>query len=135
MNRINPIYITLLLGIILVVVIYQNHTIQQTITQKELSLHSLEQKAKEIATLKKYWGDKKIQRARVLQLLNTPFIKRFIKNQQKSGDRYRVLLHKIDALNADRIADKILNSFVKVGSFSIQKTSKTEISMEVEFRF
>jgi len=135
MNRINPSYIVLLLAIVLGVVLYQNHKIQSLIAQKEKRVAYLEDVAKEIATLRNYWGDKKLQKRRVLEIVNTSFVKRFLKDQQKSADRYKIRLEDIDAPNADRIADKIFNSFVKIGSFSMKKKEKTKLSMEVEFRF
>ena len=135
MNRINPSYIALLLLGILFIILYQNHSIQQSIAQQQERLYKLRDVAKEIGTLKNYWGDAKTQKKRIARLLETPFIKKFVTKKEKRGDRYRITLDNIDAASADRIADKIFNSFVKIGTLKIVKKDKTKLSMEVEFRF
>ena len=135
MNRINPLYIALFLLFILALVIYQDHKIAKMVDQEQQRLHQIQDVAKKITTLKNYWGDKKIQRQRVLSLVNSPIIKPFIKTSQQNRDRYKLFLHNIDAKNADRIADKIFNSFVRIGSFKIDRQNRGKISMEVEFRY
>ncbi len=135
MNRINPLYICTFLVVILVIVFYQDHKIQRLVEDRSQHIHQLEKVAKKVAALRNYWGDSKLQKRRVLQLISSPLIKRFVKKSQKGRDRYKILLDGVDAANADRIADKIFNSFVKVGAFSITRKDKTKISMEVEFRY
>jgi len=134
MNRINPLHIALLMVALFGFVIYQHLLLQKKITQKEQRVLQLQEIGKEIATLKNYWGDKRLQKRRIEEIINTPFIKKFVTNTKQNRDRYKVWLKNIDAKNADRIADKIFNSFVKIGSFSIQREGKDKISMEVEFR-
>ncbi|NPA64460.1 MAG: hypothetical protein GXO16_05755 [Epsilonproteobacteria bacterium] len=134
MNRINPLHIALLMVALFGFVIYQHLLLQKKITQKEQRVLQLQEIGKEIATLKNYWGDKRLQKRRIEEIINTPFIKKFVANTKQNRDRYKVWLKNIDAKNADRIADKIFNSFVKIGSFSIQREGKDKISMEVEFR-
>ncbi len=135
MNRINPLYIALFLVFILVITIYQKHKIEEMLSQEEQRLHQIQDVAKKISTLKHYWGDQKIQRQRVLNLVNSPIIRPFIKTSQQNRDRYKLFLHHIDAKNADRVADKIFNSFVRIGSLTIDRKNKENISMEVEFRY
>jgi hypothetical protein len=135
MNRVNPIYIAAFLFSILLFIIYQNHKIEEQISKKQQKIATLEQKAKEMATLKGYWGDRKVLKKRVEAILKTPFIAKFIKKRDNQREKIRVYLEKIDSLNADRIADKILNSFVKIGAVNIKKRDKNHIDMEVEFRF
>jgi len=135
MNRINPLYITAFLALLLLIVIYQHTKIEKAVSQQEHYLQTITNKAKEIATLRRYWGDKRVQKRRVATIINSPFFKRFIKNIEKSSNRVKIYLQNIDAASADSIMDKIFNSFVKVSSLKITKTDKTKISMEVEFRY
>ncbi len=134
MNRINPLHIALLMAVLFGFVLYQHITLQKKIAQKEQRVLQLQEIAKEISTLKTYWGDKKLQKRRIEEIINTPFVKKFVADAKQNRDRYKVRLKNIDAQSADRIADKIFNSFVKIGSFSIQRQEKDKISMEVEFR-
>jgi len=135
MNRINPLYVVALLALLLLVVIYQHQKLERTITQKEHQLLLLQNKAKEIATLRRYWGDSKIQKRRVASLLNSPLLKRFIKNVERGNSRLKLFLHNVDAKSADQIMDKLLNSFVKVHLLKITKQDKTKIAMEVELQY
>ncbi|BCD63166.1 hypothetical protein NitYY0826_P07 (plasmid) [Nitratiruptor sp. YY08-26] len=135
MNRINPLYISAFLVVILLVIWYQDHKIQRLVGEKSKHLYQLEKVGKKVAVLRNYWGDSKLQQQRVLQLVNSPLIKPFVKKSRKGRERYKIVIEGIDASNADRIADKIFNSFVKVGAFSITRKDKTKISMEVEFRY
>jgi hypothetical protein len=135
MNRVNPLYIFLLLLVLLIVLVYQHLSLQHKITQTEQEIYFLQNVAKQITTLKNYWGDKKIQRRRVFEIARTPFIRKFLQKEQNSREKYKIYLVGIDAINADRIADKIFNSFVKVNSFQIVKQTDNKVEMEVEFRF
>jgi len=132
MNRINPLYILGLLVAILLIVLYQNHALQKRIAQESASLVQLEAKAKEIATLKRYWGDAKLQKKRILSILSAPFISRFVKDKKVYKNKIHVSLKGVDAPNADRVMDKIFNSFVKVSSFKATQ-NKNSVDMEVEF--
>jgi len=128
-------YIALFLVLVLLLVIYQNRKIEHLVDQEQLHLQQMQDVAKKISTLKNYWGDKKIQRQRVLAIVNSPIVKPFVKTSQQSRDRYKLFLHNIDARSADRVADKIFNSFVRIGSLKIDRQNREKISMEVEFRY
>ena len=47
----------------------------------------------------------------------------------------KIILTNVDGVNANRILNKIGNSFIKIYSLNIKKESKTAISMEVELRY
>ena len=135
MNRVNPLYILLILVALLGLLLYQSTKLDSTIAMQEKRLTQLKNRAKEIATLKNYWGDKRVQKRRVQALINSPIIKKFIKNSTNKKDGMKLTLTNIDGANADRIINKIGNSFVKIGSLAIKKESKTKISMEVELKY
>jgi len=135
MNRVNPLYILLILVALLGLLLYQSTKLDSTITMQEKRLTQLKNRAKEIATLKNYWGDKRVQKRRVQALINSPIIKRFIKKSINKKDGIKLSLANIDGVNANHIIDKIGNSFVKIGSLTIKKESKTKISMEVELKY
>ena len=128
-------YILLILVALLGLLLYQSIKLDSTIAMQEKRLAQLKNSAKEIATLKNYWGDKRVQKQRVQALINSPIIKKFIKNSTNKKDGMKLTLTNIDGANADRIIDKIGNSFVKIGSLTIKKESKTKISMEVELKY
>ena len=135
MSRINPLYVVALLALLLLIVIYQHQKLERTITQKEHQLLLLQNKAKEIATLRRYWGDSKLQKRRIASLLGSPLLKRFIKNVERGSSRLKLFLHNVDAKSADQIMNKLLNSFVKVHLVKITKQDKTKIAMEVELQY
>lgn len=135
MNRFNPAYVALFLLVVFFVVLYQNHKLEAAVEQSVQRLHMLEEKAKEISTLKSYWGDRKLLKKRVQEIVRTPFVSKFIKHKEEQRDRFKLFLEKVDASSADRIGDKIFNSFVKIGGFKIVRKDKNHIDMEVEFRF
>jgi len=135
MSRINPLYVVALLALLLLIVIYQHQKLERTITQKEHQLLLLQNKAKEIETLRRYWGDSKLQKRRVASLLSSPLLKRFIKNVERGSSRLKLFLHNVDAKSADQIMNKLLNSFVKVHLVKITKQDKTKIAMEVELQY
>lgn len=135
MNRVNPLHILLVLIALLLLLMYQSVKLDNTITIQEKRVAELKDIAKEINTLKNYWGNKKIQKRRVLALINSPLIKKFLKSSANKKDGIKINLHHIDGANADRILNKIGNSFVKIDNLSIKKESKTAISMEVELGY
>ena len=132
MNRLNPAYIALFLAVILIVVIWQDRKFQKVIEVQQERLYQLEQVGQKVAALKNYW-DKKNQKKRVEDFIR--FAKKFIKKQDQRGNRVHLYLDGMDAKNADRVADKLLNSFIKVKSIKIDRKNKEQISMEMELAF
>jgi len=132
MNRLNPAYIALFLAVILIVVIWQDRKFQKAIEVQQERLYQLEQVGQKVAALKNYW-DKKNQKKRVEDFIR--FAKKFIKKKDQRGNRVHLYLDGMDAKNADRIADKLLNSFIKVKSIKVDRKNKEQISMEMELAF
>ena len=133
MNRINPLYIAVFLALILGIIVYQNRLFKEQISQKEQEILILEQKAKKIATLKRYWKDKNILKRRLEALLRSSFIAKYIKKRENKSNKITVYLENIDPFNANRITDKILNSFVRVSSISFKRKDNNHLNIKVEF--
>ena len=134
MNRINPLYIVILLAVVLIIVVVKKHTLQKELLQEQHHLFQVKNIAKEIATLRKYWYDKKLQKKRLNALLHSPLIARYVKSKEKKGDRYIIELAHIDARSADTIAKLLFNAFIKIKSFSITKEDKNKIAMRMEIQ-
>ena len=134
MNRINPLYIVLLLTVLFIVVVIKEHTLQKDLFKEQRHLFQVKNIAKEIATLRKYWYDKKLQKKRINALLHSPLITRYIKSKEKKADRYIIELAHIDARSADTIMKLFFNTFIKIKSFSITKEDKNKISMKMEIQ-
>jgi len=130
MNRINPFLILLLLLALLAVVIWQDRRLQGEIVAAQERLVQLERLGKRLASLKNYWGDRKLQERRINQF--TTFAARFVKKKERHGRKVKLYLAGIGPKDADRIVSKLLNSFLKVGTLKIETAGKGEFSMEVE---
>ncbi len=134
MNRINPLYIVLLLTVLFIVVVIKKHTLQKELIQEQHHLLQVRNITKEIATLRKYWYDKKLQKKRINALLHSPLIARYIKSKEKKGNRYIIELAHIEARSADTITKLLLNAFIKIKSFTITKENKNTIAMKMEIQ-
>jgi len=133
MSRVNPLYVLLLLVVLLTVLIWQDRKIEERVVQEERRLVELERLGKRVVAMKNYWGDRKLQERRINQFVN--FVSRFIKKREKRGGRLKLSLAGIGAHDADRIVSKLLNSFLKVGNLTIERSDREKISMEVELLF
>ena len=130
MNRINPLYVALLLVITLGVVIWQDRKFTEAIQSKAENLAQLEKVGQKVAALRDYWKDPKKQRQRVQEFIR--FASRFIKKKEQRGNRLKLRLEGVDARSADQLVDKLLNSFLRVDRVKIERKDKNHITMEVE---
>jgi len=135
MNRVNPSYVLLFLLIVFGIVLMQNHKLQKELSMQNQRLEEMKKVAKKMGALKNYWGDKKEQKKRVLAFVKEPFVAKFLKNSQKSTDRYKIFLKNVDAKSADLIFNKILNEFVKVNSVQIRRRDEKSVDIQMEFKF
>jgi hypothetical protein len=135
MNRVNPSYVLLFLLIAFGIVLMQNHKLQKELSMQNQRVEEMKKVAKKMGALKNYWGDKKEQKKRVLAFVKEPFVAKFLKNSQKSADRYKIFLENVDAKSADLIFNKILNEFVKVNSVQIRRRNEKSIDIQMEFKF
>jgi len=134
MNRINPIYLIIILILLLTIVIYKCNSLDKYIYNKEKYVFHLEESAKELSTLRKYWGDKELQKKRINSLIQSTFIKKFIKTIEKNRDGVKIYFENINGKEGDFLLNKILNSFVKIDKLKILKSDK-KASVEIGFRY
>jgi hypothetical protein len=129
MRHLNPTLVVILLGVLLVAVIWQKYEVEKRIEAKQKALFTLEEKGRKLTALKSYWGAEK-QKVRVREFIR--FAEKFITKQEPRGTRIRIKLENLDGKNADRVVNRLLNSFIIVKSLTIKRTSKEKISMETE---
>jgi len=129
-NRINPLYVALLLVIILGAVIWQDRKFTEAIQSKAENLTQLEKVGQKVAALRDYWKDPKKQKQRAQEFIR--FASRFIKKKEQRGNKLKLHLDGIDARSANQLASKLLNSFLKVKVVKIERKGKNHIAMEVE---
>ena len=131
MNRINPLYIAVALFVLFVAVVYQTISLKKSFALEQQRIQSIEQLGVKIHQLRLYWKDKKAQRQRIESIVR--MFSKFVREKKRKKNRYIVTFDNVDRGSADRIVQKIFNSFVKVHSFSIEKKSDKAISIKVEF--
>ena len=132
MNRLNPLYIVALLLTLLLMLLWQNHKIRQSIDMRQKEIYRLQEQGQKLTALKNYWGEEK-QKARVEQFIQ--FAKKYVAKKEPHGTSITIRLDNLKSRNSDRVASKLLNSFIIIKNLSIKRKDKEEISMETELLY
>ncbi len=135
MNRLNPIYIGILLIIILGFVFFKLNGAKVEYTQAKASYRQTSLVANELSGLKSVYTDKgrvknSLQKILKHTILRTANIEQKIK---KSG--ISISSKSINMKSVNFLMGKILNGTYQISAMKIKKLSETKVSLELEIKW
>jgi hypothetical protein len=129
-NKVNPIYLLAFFIFVALLMIYQNSKMQTKIIQTARESVEIEQDGSYIQGLKTRWKDSKTMQKRLDTVLSR-FSKQ-ITSKENKRNVYTIKADSLDATQADKLINALLNEALVVQKLSLEKTSKTAVSMLVE---
>ena len=134
MNRVNPLYLGLLLLVILALSVFKLNSAKQELDEVKLSYKEISKIANELTSLKSVYNNKNLEKSlqRLLKnniLKGTEIDARFKKNNAKISTK------SIDKKALDFLMGKILNSTYNIVSLDIKKLSEEKASLKMEIKW
>lgn len=133
MKNINPLYILALLTITFLFALKSNFNLEEKINQARVANLEFEKEGKQLKQLKQNWGDKKGDISKIEAILNQKQLSQKISDKSQKGDIYKVSFASLSDKEADMLADKIFNSFLRIENFSFSSNDDQSISVVLEF--
>lgn len=133
MKNINPLYILALLAITFLFALKSNFNLEEKINQARVANLEFEKEGKQLKQLKQNWGDKKGDISKIEAILNQKQLSQKISDKSQKGDIYKVSFASLSDKEADMLADKIFNSFLRIENFSFSSNDDQNISVVLEF--
>jgi len=132
-KNINPLYILALLAITFLFALKSNFNLEEKINQARVANLEFEKEGKQLKQLKQNWGDKKGDISKIEAILNQKQLSQKISDKSQKGDIYKVSFASLSDKEADMLADKIFNSFLRIENFSFSSNDDQNISVVLEF--
>ena len=133
MNKINPLYILGFFVLMAVLMMYENHRMEQKISAKAQQNAATQLLGKKVASLKARWKDPKAAQRKIDAVLGVkPFESKVTKRQKKNGT-YKVRVAELDARAVDTLVTKLLNETVSVKSMKIVRNGDKNVTVDWEF--
>lgn len=134
MNRINPLYLGLLLLVVLVLSIFKLNSAKEELKEVKISYRETSKIANELTSLKSVYNNKNLEKSlksllKQNMLRGTEIDARFKKNNVKISAK------SIDKKALDFLMGKILNSTYNVVSLDIKKLSEEKASLNMEIKW
>ena len=135
MNRINPLYIALLLFIMLGGLIFKLHSEKKELKEASQSYKETSTLASELRELKANYGENEKKKASLQKILNLSALKdASLKSTQKSESvTISSQSMSIDALNL--FVGKVLNGSYNIEELKIQELNSTRVTLHLEIKW
>jgi len=131
MNRINPIYISILLVMILVFTAFKLSSSKDELKEAKTSYAQVQKVSSSLVGLKKVYGDKNKIRASLTKILKTlPKLKYKMKNSS-----VKITAKSLDLASLNKIMSKFLNNSYNINSFNIKRLSDEKVSLNMEIKW
>ena len=128
MQKINPLYLTLLLIVLSIFIVIKKSEFKNALHQESIAKAKLEKELKEIDTIKKRWKNSKRKLDDILKNGNYKDIKF---DTVENGDKFILKAKDVTPKELRAFMNKLLNSYIKIGSLSINKKGK-KVDIRVE---
>ena len=135
MNRINPLYIALLLFIMLAGLIFKLHGEKKELQKASQSYKETSTLASELKELKANYGENEKKKVSLQKILNLSALKdASLKSTQKSESvTISSQSMSIDALNL--FVGKVLNGSYNIEELKIQELNSTRVTLQLEIKW
>ncbi len=135
MNRINPLYLALLLIVVLLLVIFKLDSAKVELADAQESFVETTTLATNLSGLKDAYGNQKKSKATILKILKNSSLKQagIMKKVKKSG--IVISSKSMDAKALNYLLGKLLNGAYNITSLDVKKLSETKVSLHVEIKW
>ena len=135
MNRVNPLYLGLLLLVVLMLSVYKLNSAKAELEEAKNSYAKTSKLANELTSLKAVYNDKKSLEKSLKRLLNQNSVKNATIEATYKKNNVKLSSGSIDKKALDYLMGKILNSTYNVVSLDIKKLSEEKASFKMEIKW
>ncbi len=135
MNRINPLYLALLLVVVLLMVMFKLSGAKSELLQAKEEYKDTATLVKELSTLKAVYTDKSKISRDMKRLLGNTVLKNAQIQEHTTKSGISISSQSIDAKALNYLMGKILNSSYNITSLSIKKLSDEKASVQMEIKW
>ena len=129
MQKINPLYLALLLIILSIFIVIKKSEFKNALHQESITKAKLEKELKDIDTIKKRWKNSKRKLDDILKNGNYKDIKF---DTVENGDKFILKAKDVTPKELRAFMNKLLNSYIKIDSLTINKKGKkADIRVEI----
>jgi len=135
MNRINPLYVALLLVVLLALSIVKLNSAKEELSEEKERLKETTKLATELSALKEVYGDQKKAKTSILRILQNNVLKSaaISKDVKKSG--IIISSKSIDLKALNYLVGKIFNGAYNISSLDVKKLSETKATLHMEIKW
>ncbi len=135
MNRINPLYVGLLLLVVLALSVFELNSSKSELYEAEASYDKTAKLAVELSELKKLYASQKNMQMKLKRILAQNVLRNagIVASYKKS--RAKISAETLDKTTLDFLMAKILNSPFNIDSFEIRKLSENKASFKMEIKW
>lgn len=132
MRQINPLYISLLLVVVLMIVFVKLGNTKEDYNDSKNDLKKTEVMAKRIIALKKDWGEDKNRQETLIRVLNASVLSEADLKRRQEGDVMTITSKKADAKAVEFLLNKLMNGTYAIKTMRIRALDANSASIHVE---
>lgn len=135
MNRVNPVYVGVLLVMLLIMSLYLLNSAKDTLVESKKSFKETQKIANEIKGLKDTYANEVVIKKNIIRLLShNSFKSAKIKAEYKNSG-VKIFSDNMDKKALDLLMGKILNSSYDIRRLEIKRLSENIAQLEMEIRW
>jgi len=135
MNRINPLYLGLLLVVILMISIFKLNSAKVQLQDAKDNFEKTSKLALELSALKKTYANSNKHKNALKRILNQASLKNAAIVAKYKNSNAKLSSESIDKKSLDFLMGKLLNSTFNISSFDIKKLSEQKASFKMEIKW
>ena len=135
MNRINPLYIALLLVGILLFLIVQLNGVKSDLNEVKEEYKTTKNMVSELRSLKNVYGNKEKVKKSLKRILNLSSLRSADIKQSSRKNGISFSSSSMDKKALDALMGKILNGAYNIEKFKVKKISDEKVSFEMEIKW
>ncbi|QOY52842.1 hypothetical protein [Candidatus Sulfurimonas baltica] len=135
MNRINPIYVLILLVMILVLTTFKLNSGKIELKEAQEIYKTTEKIATELGGLKEVYGDKAKVKKSLKSILKQPALKSASISEKFKASSLSISSEAIEINSLNLLMSKLLNGAYDIHSMQIKKLSDDKVSFKMEIRW
>lgn len=132
MRQINPLYISLLLVVVLVIVFTKLHNTKDDYNESKNDLKKTEMMAKRLVALKRNWGEDRRKEEALLRVLKSSILREADLKKKRDGKILTITAEKADAKAVEFLLNKLMNGTFAIRSMRIRALDDAFASLHVE---
>ncbi len=132
MNRINPLYLALLLVVVLLMLVFKVSNAKDELLEVKREYKSTLALVDELTALKKVYTDKNKVQKELKRVLNNSMMKNAQVQQHTTKRAMSLSSKSMDIKALNYLMGKILNSSYNITSLTIKKLSDEKVSLQME---